>query len=257
MSNRLWLAALGAAVFASSAVTYFIVKPSTPATPGAIQELAKADKRAIERTARNPLLARQLIKSNIELKSERLDSGETAIGMTGSKHAYIVQAPNQHRSAKNVHYTAWKYEVFRDEMRGTISRAASVGNLIEYTGSMREPFMLKLNIWCAENSCQMYFSSQYSFDASVTGFINRTEFSIQLDDKEIKKFALDLGDNFQTAIARDDLYRYLYDNLESAKKLRVEFPSGSTGQVEFDLSNFDWKKFNTLTFEESAAKLKH
>ncbi len=261
MSKLLAASVLSAAVAAG--ITYLAVKPQDPESAKAQQardqeKLQSRNEKAVDKTVTNPLLARQFKKSNVIVKPQVLDSGETAIAMSRSGNSYIVVEPNDFRSSRNVHYTAWKYMVFKDEMRGTVSRTATIGNLIEYTGNMSEPFMLTLNIRCedSDNRCEMYFGSQFAFDPIVTGIVNRTEFNIQLDDRNLEKFALDLGDKYQYAIAQNNLYRYLYDNLASAKKLRVELWSGGNAQVEFDLSGFDWKKFNALTFETSSSKVK-
>jgi len=267
MLNRIGVPALIAASLLSAiiggAVTYGLIAPKDPETIKTRQaqeqeKLLNDNEQKVSKVVKNLFLARQLNKGKIIINPKVLDSGETSIALTSSGHAHIVQEPNQYRSSKNIHYTSWKYEVFKDEMYGTISRTASIGNLIEYTGNMREPFMLTLNIRCEDkdNTCEMFFASQFGFDPTITGIINQTKFNIQLDGKNIESFALNLGEGYRYAIATNKLHRYLYDNLESAKVLRVELWSGSNAQFEFDLSGFEWKKFNSLSLEESVSKLK-
>lgn len=203
-------------------------------------------------------LRSQLKKSSIELKSEVLDTGEIAIGQTLSKHAYIVTEPNQYQSNKRVHYTKWKYGVTKDELRNTTTRYATVGNTAEFTGNMREPLAFALNIACkdSDNVCQMWISSDFTFDPSWTGMINLAKFSIKIDDKELKDYELNLDNTHMNASARSDLMNDLYNNISDIKRVRAEFSSGNTGQVEFNVSGFDRAVFNSQTYEEITNKLK-
>lgn len=203
-------------------------------------------------------LRSQFTKDSIKLNSELLDSGETSIARTRTGNAYIVTEPNEYMSSKKVHYTKWKYSVSKDVMRNTTSRTATIGNTIEFTGSMSEPLDYSLFIVCedSDKTCQMGIESSYTFTPSISGFINKTNVNIKIDGNEIKKYSLFLNHDYTAMIADEILMNDLYQNLGEVKTLSVEFTSGQIAQIEFDISGFDWDKLNKLTYEESISKLK-